>query len=153
MSDVDRSDCRRTSGEDPSPHILERLFISRAAEPYAGALTYFRRRFKCLGEGRHRVVFAGRNGLDVIKVPWNDMGALANEFELSPGSWLGDPSRYAKTWHDTRYSRLLGVLAIRMERLSLQVPSYRELPAWCRNVDSFQVGYNAARRLVAYDWG
>lgn len=144
-----------TGPPDPAyhEHALSQRDPEHAADPFRKALRYFRRHFRELGEGRHRVVFAGRNGRDVIKVPWNEAGMLPNERELVRDHWLGDPDRYARAWRDERYTKRFGVLIIRMERLNLRIPRYNRLPDWCGAVDGFQVGYNSKRQLVAYDWG
>jgi hypothetical protein len=139
---------------DPEYHksTLASLFIEHCAEPYASTLAHFRRYFSCLGSGRHREVFGSRNGEEVLKVPWNDAGQFANERELEPDQWLGGQEYCARTRKDQRYTKRFGVLILRMERLT-PAGSWKDLPKWTWGVDGFQVGYNRAGKLVAYDWG
>lgn len=103
-----------------------------------------------LGEGRSRIVFKGRDGTNVIKLPKNLYGESANARELEPDNWLGAKERYAKTWKDLHLSRQTELLIIRMEIVR---EAHGRLPAWTGAVDCAQVGYNRAGKLVAYDWG
>jgi hypothetical protein len=59
---------------------------------YAVAINHFRRVFPYLGEGRHRVVFAARDGSAVIKVPRDEDGRLPIGASCVVITGLGTPS-------------------------------------------------------------
>jgi hypothetical protein len=104
-----------------------------------------------IGEGCERTVFASRNRATVIKMPRNFSGDAANGRELCPDNWLGDKNRYARAWEDKQLTEQTGLLIIRMEWVRPVIRG--KLPKWADAVDCAQVGYNAAGRLVAYDFG
>lgn len=96
--------------------------------------------------GRHKAVFLDGGG-DVIKVPKSLSGidACNKEVEmfLSP-----DPEfPVAECMMDW----FMGWPIERMERVEPCDLDYDELPDWAYEIDSHQIGLNAAGRLVAYD--
>lgn len=119
---------------------------------FAHMLVYFDNKYETLGFGKTRVVFAGKSGQDVIKVPYAMQGTFANHQELTPSTWLGGAEYCASTWEDDEYTSRFGVLIIRMERLRLPERGTK-LPDWTAAVDCAQVGYKRDGALVAYDWG
>jgi hypothetical protein len=98
--------------------------------------------------GRHRAIFDTQDGY-VLKVPIREDGFMANRKEAN--------------WQSTRVPLAACALRnisigsteaeiLRMEKVEpLAFSSYKEVPAWVMRVDGGQVGYNAARELVAYD--
>lgn len=111
-----------------------------------------------IGLGGCRRVF--RDVETILKVPTCRRGCLANEQEAAswdaagnPVGWLidGVPLPRARCWADGALSAEIGLPILRMEfvRCARVDP---DLPPWTTYVDSRQVGYTAAGRLVAYDW-
>lgn len=105
---------------------------------------------KFLGEGRNRAVYLLPSGKNVIKIPLNDDGINDN---------LTEEYRYRfqrKTWYPLARCRLLnGSHNLIMEYVEFP-NSYcelREIHSWIDFVDCWQVGYNRAGKVVAYDYG
>lgn len=99
-----------------------------------------------IGEGSLRVVF--RDGAHVLKIPRNERGVWANEFEASTCNSPHAPK--ANCFLDEKLSAEFGVSVLRMEFVIHRGAS--EKPDWTWSIDGGQVGFTAAGKLVAYDW-
>jgi len=110
----------------------------------------FNKKFKYLGDGRHRVVYQHKNW--VIKVPHNEAGVQSNideyrkfkrnKFDRQCGCHVA----YARC-------RLLKGTFLVMEYV-LDTPHTRKSrPDWSDFIDCRQVGLNRRGEYVAYDFG
>lgn len=97
--------------------------------------------------GRTRAVFDSQDG-NVIKVPFNDEGEMANGYEHKAGKQQ-DPYIPVAANH---FDQIDGVDVLVMEKVrEHRFKSYNDVPEWVGSVDSGQVGYDRNGNLVAYD--
>jgi hypothetical protein len=97
--------------------------------------------------GRTRAVFKTGNG-EVIKVAFTAEGELANGTEVQASNQDDPFIPIAKT----RWGHEAGVDFTIMEEVEVVSQlDYRKQPQWVGYVDSGQVGYTKAGKLVAYD--
>lgn len=96
--------------------------------------------------GRTRAVFTTGDD-EVVKVPINDEGAMANGYEHR-GYRQENPYTPVAA---NRYEIHDGVEVLVMERLRIASVDYKKMPDWVMSVDGGQVGYNSKGELVAYD--
>ncbi len=111
---------------------------------------------KCIGEGRNRRVYLLSSGKNVIKVPLNDDGISDNciedfRFRKHRNEWY--PLARCRLLDYTQYILIMEYVAM----IDYCVPgTWNEmckLHSWIMSVDSGQVGYNRAGKLVAFDYG
>lgn len=110
-----------------------------------------------LGEGRNRQVW--RRGNYVVKVPLNEYGIGDNYHEADTyRRSLREkmPCKYARcrlvgpnsTLLVMEYTKYVGPLSDQDGYIV-----YENCPTWAYSLDCWQVGYNRAGEIVAYDYG
>lgn len=96
--------------------------------------------------GRTRAVFDMGDGT-VVKIPFNDEGAMANGYEHKAFRAEDPYIPVAKNHYEIHDD----VEILRMERVRIATVNYKTMPDWVMSVDGAQVGYNSKGELVAYD--
>lgn len=107
-----------------------------------------------VGTGTSRICFSYPGSNTVIKVPFSEEGQEASVNEAQASQDFQNYPKICIPIADCSlvdFTTTFGMKLLVMERL-FEFPTVRiALPDWVARVDCGQVGYNAAKRLVAYD--
>lgn len=98
--------------------------------------------------GTNRLTFFSDK--NVIKIPINEVGFLANEYEHN--MYMENPDSYPLAKNKLIFIRDIPVIL--MEKVKLIIPSKKEYKSdpWIFSIDCEQVGINRKNKIVAYDY-